>query len=217
MAAQTLHLACVAVCLLLTGSTLGAAKNFSVPCDLADAVQITWFHLHGERVTPLLSFSLTGMNQTSVETYHPRAVSTGDLRDQPPILNLIEVNRSDAGLYFCVGRKPQLSVTSRVLRLIVEAEEPLSECPPCWILQAVLLPASALLNFLVLIGCCIWTGKRCCCCRGKTEAGLVDYASIKHAHRPRPSAQQGPGLVKENIPPGIIYAAVRLQSPPPRQ
>ncbi|CAL8366002.1 unnamed protein product [Arctogadus glacialis] len=214
MAAQTLHLACVAVCLLLTGSTLVAGKNFSVPCDLADAVQeITWFHLHGERVTPLLSLSLNRMNRTSIETYHPRAVFTGDLRDQPPSLNLIEVNRSDAGLYFCVGRERQLSVTSRVLRLSVE--EP--EWPPCWILRAVLLPASALLNFLVLIACCIWTGKRCCCCRGKTEAGLVDYASIKHAHRPRPSAQQGPGLVKENIQTGIIYAAVRFQSPPPRQ
>ncbi|CAL8396203.1 unnamed protein product [Gadus morhua 'NCC'] len=164
MAAQTLHLACVAVCLLLTASTLGAGKNFSVPCGLADPVQeITWFHLHGERVTPLLSLSLTRMNQTSIETYHPRAVSTGDLRDQPPSLNLIEVNRSDAGLYFCVGRKPQLSVTSRVLRLSVE--EP--EWPPCWILWAVLLPASTLLNFLVLIGCCIWTGV---CVQG--EGGL---------------------------------------------
>ena len=43
------------------------------------------------------------------------------------------------------------------------------------------------------------------------EAGLV-----KHAPRPRPSGQQGPGLVKENVPPGIIYAAVKLQSPAPK-
>ncbi|CAL8396191.1 unnamed protein product [Gadus morhua 'NCC'] len=71
------------------------------------------------------------MNRTSIETYNPRAVSAGDLRDQPPSLNLIEVSRSDAGLYFCVGRKQQLSVTSRVLRLSVEGPSPL--CP--WVLR----------------------------------------------------------------------------------
>ena len=114
----SLRVAGAAVSLLLTDSTLGAGQNFSVPCDLPEPVrEITWFHLHGERVAPLLSLSLTGMNLTSFEPYHhPRVFATGDIRDRSG-LDLIAVNRSDAGLYFCVGRDRLRSFTGRVLRL----------------------------------------------------------------------------------------------------
>ncbi|CAL8299787.1 unnamed protein product [Lota lota] len=119
-AVKSILLACVCGAVVL-GSTIGSpqvGQNFSVPCDLPVAVtEITWFHLHGERLSPLLTLSLGKMNQSISETYSRTVDLKGDVLQPPVSLHVIAVNETDAGRYYCVGRDRLRYVTSRALRL----------------------------------------------------------------------------------------------------
>ncbi|KAJ3609046.1 hypothetical protein NHX12_023573 [Muraenolepis orangiensis] len=109
---------------VLLGSALGsprAGQNFSVPCELPhNVLEVTWFHLYGDSLMPLLSASLNKFNKTVERRYSERRFHLrGDLVDPPVSLEMRAVNQTDAGLYYCVGRYSNGSLSTDALRLTV--------------------------------------------------------------------------------------------------
>ncbi|XP_056154030.1 uncharacterized protein LOC130128446 [Lampris incognitus] len=218
----TVLIFCVAVQLLGAGASspeprsshvTQVGQNVSLPCNLTSSGQVTWFHLRADHLVPLLAVHKSKLNRTEVSLYVQNESHFrfgGDAKDGRVSLELVHVNETDAGLYFCGGRCDGVTCFSRGLQLTVEGSEPHTVTRdaqelPCWTLIISLLPVWFLFCFLCIFTICFCSGRTPVCCSACVDGDAslkearLHYASLKYARRPRPSAEGHTGLAEEDV------------------
>ncbi|XP_052328015.1 uncharacterized protein LOC118399324 isoform X2 [Oncorhynchus keta] len=121
-------------------------------------------------------------------------------------LEIIVVTEADLGLYYCAGRYNGTVRFGKGIRLtFTDAEVAEMEVVSCWTLLACVAPVSVLFSALCLFGLCFQSGKTTCLCNtcvnrnsSLKEVGL-QYGSLKHTGKARPTAQGVQGLAQEDV------------------
>ncbi|XP_068188460.1 uncharacterized protein [Antennarius striatus] len=159
---------------LLTSSDLGPAlvvqsrQNVSLTCNLTESQEVTWYVLRRDQLLPLLSVSLSPMGEGIVDVHVPdnRRI---DIQNNSSDLMVLEVEESDAGMYFCAVRYGAQTCFSRGVRLVVDGGDGESTGGPCWTLLTSIVPAVIFLFIGILVGCYLCSDKSAVCCRNSTR------------------------------------------------
>ncbi|XP_073319418.1 uncharacterized protein [Pagrus major] len=190
-----------------------AGQNTSLTCNLTSSSDITWYHLRSDQLLPLLTVRMNKFMEEEVDLHAAdgrRLSSGGGLESGAVGLDILQVEETDAGLYFCTGRCAGAAVcVGRGIHLAVDGADGESAArQPCWTLGICVLPASLVLCVVIIFGLYLCSGKPAVCCcnspRGNmslrvTEDDSLHYSSLKLAEKPRPSRRAGTRLVEEDV------------------
>ncbi|XP_042361854.1 uncharacterized protein LOC121957379 [Plectropomus leopardus] len=225
-----LTIICVAGCHLSSASpvlrsalVVQAGQNVSLTCNLTSSGEITWYLLSSDQLLPLLTVTLTKLKDIVVDFHsaNSRFSNNGDLEQGPVSLEILKVEETDAGLYFCTGRCAGAVCVNRGIHLVVDGVDGGSARQPCWSLGICVLPALLLLCLIFIIGFSLCSGKSAVCycnperstvSQSVTEEVALHYSSLKHVDKPRPSGRAETGLVKKDV----TYSAVASRKNPNR-
>ncbi|KAM8767300.1 uncharacterized protein AB9X84_006212 [Acanthopagrus schlegelii] len=201
-----------------------AGQNASLTCNLTSSCEVTWYHLRSDQLLPLLTVRLNKFREEDV-SFHTknegRISSDGALENGTVGLGILQVELTDAGLYFCSGRCAGAAVcVNRGIHLVVDgADGETAARQPCWSLGICVLPASLVLCVVAIVGFYLCSGKPAVCsCNSAssrlsqqvTEEDALHYSSLKLAENPRPSGRAGTRLVEEDV----TYSAVANRKNP---
>ncbi|XP_064873815.1 uncharacterized protein LOC115128407 [Oncorhynchus nerka] len=173
-----------------------AGQNASLSCNLTNSREIIWFQMRSEELVTLVTVTRRSRFLNTAEVI--KEVSDHFDTKESNSLEIIVVTEADLGLYYCAGRYNGTVRFGKGIRLTFADAEVVS----CWTLLACVAPVSVLFGTLCLFGLCFQSGKTTCLCNtcvnrnsSLKEVGL-QYGSLKHTGKARPTAQGVQGLAQ---------------------
>lgn len=98
--------------------------NASLTCNLTSSTEITWYLLRSDQLLPLLTVRQSKLGGHSVAgdaAHMSRLNAEGDVGNVS--LEIVQVEKEDAGLYFCTGRCAGAVCVNRGINLTVTGEK----------------------------------------------------------------------------------------------
>ncbi|XP_051246934.1 uncharacterized protein LOC127358077 [Dicentrarchus labrax] len=197
-------------------------QNVSLTCNLTSSKDVTWYVLRSDQLLPLLTVKSSRVGGSTVDFHTANKRRFSGLGDgengtvRMVRMEILGVEETDAGLYFCTGRREGDVHVDRGINLVVNGVDGDSARLPCWSLGICVLPALLVLFIVIIIGLYLCSGRpAACCCRSNMSLKVAEdeslhYSSLKHPDKPRLSSRGKKGLAEDNV----TYSAVTIRQNP---
>ncbi|KAM9838869.1 uncharacterized protein ACBR49_017541 [Aulostomus maculatus] len=211
---------------LRSAKVVPAGGNVSLTCNLTCSEDISWYLVRSDHMSQLLMISFSKLRDPVVAygaADRRRINYVASEENRLVLVELSEVQETDAGLYLCLGTCAGIPHVDGVTDVVIEGVDGGSarDGSPCLSVGVCVLPSVLLAcAFLSFTGFYLCSGKPavCCCDTTNGDAPLkvaeditLHYSSLRHAKKPRPSGQRGTGSVDSDV----TYSTVSSRSHQP--
>ncbi|CAJ1071116.1 uncharacterized protein LOC126383970 [Xyrichtys novacula] len=178
--AWSVLLLCAAGALLSSASPLVVqpGQNISLTCNVTSSRKLTWYLLRSDQLLPLLTVKKTKLKSTSVNFHKDNSQmrSKGSLESGSVILEILQVEEEDTGIYFCSWSYAEKLCVNKGIHLSFPNPP---DAPYPWHLAV--RAGTVILYLIVMISIVVATWRKAHQIKRRETAGTRDELRVKEA------------------------------------